>query len=53
MQALMFFYHRYSLNLSQGQGEKGKILSVWKIRALGRLQLCKLPEAGLQAGKPA
>ena len=39
--------------MSLGQGEGGEGDSVWKRRALGRLQLCKLPEAGSQAGKPA
>ena len=47
------FFGGWGKEVSQGQGEKGKILSVWKIRAIGRLQLCKLPEAGLQAGKAA
>lgn len=39
------------MSLGQGEGEEGN--SVWKRRALGWLQLCKLPEAASQAGKPA
>lgn len=39
------------MSLGQGEGEEGN--SVWKSRALGWLQLCKLPEAGSQAGNPA
>lgn len=37
------------MSLGQGEGRTATL----KKRALGWLQLCKLPEAGSQAGKPA